>query len=83
MTEFTTPQCRALLWLPRNGDWMFKPPGYISAALHSLRLYHPTLIDDENGPFGPRGGYGRRVRLTSAGRERSSEAARIVGVKLP
>ena len=67
MTTYTAPQKRALLALPADGSWLVNAPRDPSSAIESLRLYHRDLVDIERGHVGPRGGYGRRARLTPAG----------------
>lgn len=66
--RFTEPQRRALLWLPANGGWSGKP-GKMAPALDSLFTYCMTMVDMEQGRIGPRGGWGRRFRLTALGIE--------------
>ena len=65
--RFTAPQLRALAAL--SGGWLFNPPKSISAAIQSLALYYPQLIEMEAGNLGRRGGWARRARLTPAGLE--------------
>lgn len=60
----TGPQLLALRWL--LPDW-FKADRSVSAAVHSLRLYHKDLVEERAGTFGPRGGYCIQFRLTEAG----------------
>jgi hypothetical protein len=66
MPPYTEPQRRALKWLPSDGSWI-TILGKVAPAIDSLRLYHNALVDIEAGPFGARGGYMRRARLTEAG----------------
>ena len=65
--RFTAPQLRALAAL--SGEWLFNPPKSISAAIQSLALYYPQLVQREAADFGPRGGLASRARLTPAGLE--------------
>ena len=65
--RFTASQLRALAAL--SGEWMFNPPRSISAAIQSLALYYPQLVQTEAGNLGPRGGWARRARLTLLGTE--------------
>ena len=65
--RFTAPQLRALAVL--SGEWLFNPPKSMSAAIQSLALYYPQLVQTEAADFGRRGGWARRARLTLAGLE--------------
>ena len=60
----TANQRLALAWL--TTDWR-TDAGQMTRKLCSLRLAHPTWVDEEYGEFGPRGGYKTRWRLTAAG----------------
>ena len=62
----TASQLRALEWLPSDGAWRISP-GRLHAALASLRQYHRNSMEMEVGPFGSRGGWVWRYRLTPTG----------------
>lgn len=65
--KLTKPQAKALAWVYEGkGAWRGNA-GRLNAALNSLRLYHPELIEDERGSIGPRGGWRVQWRITPAG----------------
>ncbi len=64
--RLTPAQRKALDWLPSDGSWRSKP-GAVAQALASLSLYHRGIVEEQAGPFGQRGGYGWRYRLTPGG----------------
>lgn len=65
----TDAQARALEWLPADGSWRSKP-GRLMAAIDSLSLLRPRLVESESGSMGPRGGWISRYKLTQEGFKR-------------
>lgn len=67
MTPLTPAQTRALIFLSDNGAKLTNAPRAYSAALSSLALYHPDLVEHAWGEFGPRGARKLAYWLTPAG----------------
>jgi hypothetical protein len=65
--RLTLAQRRALDWLPRDGSWS-GAPGRMSAAVSSLRLRHPALVDIEYREH-PSGWKHMVARATGTGRQ--------------
>ncbi len=64
LKKLTYAQIRALEWL--TGEWK-TDPGPVSQATQSLSLQPGRYVQDECGPFGKRGGWKIRYRLTPSG----------------
>jgi hypothetical protein len=66
VVRLTTAQLRCLSWLPADGSWSGKL-GHMAKAVDSMVMYHSRFVEVASGPYGPKGGYLRRARLTEAG----------------
>jgi len=63
---------QALAWLPKDGTPATNPSWRMTDALHELLNQQPAMVRRETGPYGPRGGWRARWRLTEDGqRERT------------
>lgn len=64
MRRITEPQAKALAWLPSDGSWRVRQPGF-GRGIDSLSLRSEKLIEIEFGRFGAKGGWGQRARLSA------------------
>lgn len=63
--KMTEPRIRGLKFMPADGSWVMNVGKEIAPALSSLAF--GELVEVDHGPFGPRGGYAVRYRLTAKG----------------
>jgi DNA-binding PadR family transcriptional regulator len=68
----TKAQRKALEWLLADGSWK-TDPGRIAQAISSLSMNYRGYVEEQAGPFGQRGGYKWRYRLTPAGQKFRAE----------
>jgi hypothetical protein len=66
--RLTDAQRRAIAWLPTDGAYRANA-GRLTAALNSLSVAHPTLIELESANYAVEGASERRWRLTPAGQK--------------